>query len=114
MLLNVKNCFNITNNRSAMLKFKCLKALLSVVISVTVIVIQHTLSSVVLFINIKVIENLFLIVIINLFKLLSKLHITFSITVKSQFHSVLPKVNIFTKMIIKIISSAKIKLLTVI
>lgn len=95
-----------------MLKFKCLRTLFNIVISAAVIVMQCTLSSVALFIDIKVTENSFLTMIINLFKSLSELYITFLITIKSQSHSVLPEVNIFTEITIKTVNSAKTELLT--
>lgn len=111
-LLNVKNCFDITDSRSATLKFKHLRALLNIVILTAVTVIQCILSFVALLINIKVTESFLLTMIINLSESLSELHVTFSITVKSQPHSVSSKVNISVKIITKMMSSAKTELLT--
>ncbi len=95
-----------------MSKFKCLRVLLSIIISAAVTVMQCTLNLVVSLINTKITESFLLTVIINLFKSLSEPHITFLITIKSQPHSVSSEVNILTKIIIKTISSAKTELLT--
>lgn len=82
-LLSVRDCFNITDSKLMMLKFKCLRTSFNIVISAAVTVMQCTLSSVALFIDIKVTENSFLTIIINLFKSLSELYMTFLITIKS-------------------------------
>lgn len=112
ILLSIEDCFNIADSKLIMLKFKCLRVLLSIIISAAVTVMQCTLNLVVSLINTKITESFLLTVIINLFKSLSEPHITFLITIKSQPHSVSSEVNILTKIIIKTISSAKTELLT--